>query len=58
MPDTNEENKKLIEDYYSYFKRNGAELSTENKDKLKKIDEELSLLSPKFSKNVFLISKI
>ena len=50
--DTNEENKKLIEDYYSYFKRNGAELSTENKYKLKKIDEELSLLSPKFSKNV------
>ena len=43
---------KLTEDIYIYFKRNGASLSDDSKVKLRKIDAELSALSPKFSNNV------
>jgi len=47
-----EEEKKVLEDTYKSFVRNGAELSPENKDKLRKINEELSLLSVKFGQNL------
>ena len=43
---------KLTEDVYIYFKRNGASLSDDSKVKLRKIDADLSALSPKFSNNV------
>ena len=43
---------KLTEDVYIYFKRNGASLSDDDKVKLRKIDADLSALSPKFSNNV------
>ena len=43
---------KLIEDTYQSFIRNGASLDDENKEKLRKLDQKLSLLSPKFSNNV------
>ena len=43
---------KLTEDVYIYFKRNGASLSDDDKVKLRKIDVDLSALSPKFSNNV------
>ena len=48
----NAEQKKLLENTYKAFVRNGALLSKENKEVLRKIDEELSQLSPKFSDNV------
>ncbi len=47
-----EHESKLTEDVYIFFKRNGAALSDDKKEELRKIDEELSLLSPKFSNNV------
>ncbi|OQY37725.1 MAG: peptidase M3 [Spirochaetaceae bacterium 4572_7] len=40
-----------LEDRYISFTRNGALLSDNDKKKLQDIDEKLSLLSPKFSKN-------
>ena len=43
---------RLIEVTYKRFIRNGASLNNENKEKIRKIDEKLSLLSPKFSNNV------
>lgn len=43
---------RLTELIWKSFKRNGALLSNEDKKKLRKIDEELSLLSPKFSENL------
>ena len=43
---------KLIDDTYQSFIRNGASLSEPDKEKLRKLDQELSLLSPKFSNNV------
>lgn len=43
---------RLLENTYKSFIRNGALLNSQDKIKLQKIDEELSLLSPKFSKNV------
>jgi peptidyl-dipeptidase Dcp len=46
------EQKKILEDTYKGFVRNGALLSKEDKDLLRKIDEELSQLGPKFSDNV------
>jgi peptidyl-dipeptidase Dcp len=46
------EDSMLLEDTYVYFVRGGANLSPENKEKLKKINEELSLLSLKFGQNV------
>lgn len=48
----NPEQKQLVEKYYKNFVRNGANLPPEKKEKLKKIDQELSVLSPKFSENV------
>jgi len=46
------EDSMLLEDTYVYFVRGGANLSPENKEKLKKINEELSLLTLKFGQNV------
>lgn len=43
---------KLLEDTYREFVRGGALLSPADKDSLSRIEEELSLLSLKFSKNV------
>lgn len=42
----------LLDETYKYFVRGGANLSPEDKEKVKKINEELSLLSVKFSQNV------
>ena len=50
--DLGEHEKKLAEDIYKYFKRNGAALSDDKKGELRQIDEKLSLLSPKFSNNI------
>ena len=52
MSDLNDEDRRLVETYYKNFIRNGAKLSTENKDRLRDIDEKLAKLSPKFSNNV------
>jgi len=46
------EQKKILENTYKAFVRNGALLNKDQKDTLRKIDEELSQLSPKFSDNV------
>ena len=43
---------KLTEDTYQAFIRNGASLSDSDKEALRNLDQELSLLSPKFSNNV------
>jgi len=45
------EAKRLTEKYYKDFIKNGAELSDGDKEKLKELDQTLSSLSPKFSKN-------
>lgn len=47
-----EEEQKVLEDTYKGFVRNGAGLSPEDKAKLRKINEELSLLSVKFGQNL------
>jgi peptidyl-dipeptidase Dcp len=47
-----EEEKKLLEDTYKDFLRSGAALSQEDKDKLRKMNEELSLLSVQFGQNL------
>ena len=49
--DDNGEAKRLTQKYYKDFVKNGAELSDEDKAKLKTLDQELSSLSPQFSKN-------
>jgi peptidyl-dipeptidase Dcp len=46
------EQKMLVEKTYRSFVRNGALLSPEKKEQLRQIDQELSILSPKFSENV------
>ena len=46
------EEKRLIKVYYRRFVRNGANLETDQKEKLRKIDSKLSSLSPQFSSNV------
>lgn len=43
---------RILEKQYKSFTRNGALLSDEDKDKLRKIDEELSKLGPQFSENL------
>ena len=43
---------KLLEETYKGFVRSGANLSDENKEKLRKINAELSLLTLEFSNNV------
>jgi peptidyl-dipeptidase Dcp len=48
---TPEENK-LLEDEYLDFIRSGINLSSEDKDKLRKINKDLSLLSVKFGENL------
>jgi len=47
-----EEEKKVLDDTYKSFIRNGAALSAEDKDKLRRINEELSLLSVQFGQNL------
>jgi peptidyl-dipeptidase Dcp len=47
-----EEEKKLLDDTYKGFVRNGAALSPEDKGKLRKLNEELSMLSVQFGENV------
>ena len=46
------EQDELLRKTYKGFVRNGALLNAEQKDRLRKIDEELAVLSPKFSENV------
>ncbi len=46
------EDLKLTEKMYKDFSRNGALLSDKDKESLRKIDQELSVLSPQFSENV------
>lgn len=46
------EESKLLEDQYKGFIRNGIGLSPEDKDKLRKLNSELSLLSVKFGENL------
>ena len=48
----NPEQTMLLEKSYRSFVKNGANLSEEDKEKLIKIDSDLSTLSPQFSKNV------
>lgn len=48
----NDEEKKLLEDTYKDFVRSGAALSPESKEKLRKINEELSMLQVKFGQNL------
>lgn len=50
--DLNTEQKKLLEEYYKSFVRGGANLSDDAKEKFRKINEELSLLSLEFGENV------
>ena len=47
----NSEQKRLVSESYKGFTLNGALLNDEDKEKVRKIDEELSKLSPKFSQN-------
>ena len=47
-----EQDKRLINVTYKRFTRNGASLDQDKKNQIRKIDEKLSLLSPKFSNNV------
>jgi peptidyl-dipeptidase Dcp len=48
----NQEQKRLLEETYKSFTRNGANLNPEQKAELKKIDNELAQLSQKFDQNV------
>ncbi|MBA4321192.1 MAG: peptidase M3, partial [Odoribacter sp.] len=50
--DLSDEEKKLLADTYKGFVRSGAALSPEDKDKLRKINSELSMLSVQFGENV------
>lgn len=43
---------KLLEENYLFFTRNGALLSEEKQEELKKIDEQLAMLGVQFSQNV------
>jgi peptidyl-dipeptidase Dcp len=47
-----EEEQKVLDDTYKGFVRSGAALSPEYKDRLRKINEELSLLSVRFGQNL------
>jgi peptidyl-dipeptidase Dcp len=47
-----DEEKKILDDTYKDFVRGGAALSAEDKDKLRKINKELSLLSVQFGQNL------
>ncbi|SMC45761.1 peptidyl-dipeptidase Dcp [Moheibacter sediminis] len=48
----NPEQKKLLEEKYKKFVRSGANLNAEGKNKLRKLNEELSVLSVKFGDNL------
>lgn len=48
----NKEQLRLLEKTYLSFTRNGALLSAVDKETLRQIDQELSVLAPKFSENV------
>lgn len=48
----NQEQKQLLAKTYKSFERNGANLSAEDKDKLRKINSQISLLTLKFGDNV------
>jgi peptidyl-dipeptidase Dcp len=48
----NTEQKEILDRTYKTFARNGALLNEDQKNKLRKIDEELAALNPKFSENV------
>lgn len=48
----NAEQTRLLEKTYLSFTRNGALLSAADKEKMRAIDQELSVLGPKFSENV------
>lgn len=48
----NPEQKKLLEDCYKGFVRNGALLDPDKKKELQEINSQLSVLSPQFQKNV------
>lgn len=48
----NAEQLKLLEKVYKDFSRNGALLSAADKDKLRALDQELSLLGPQFAEHV------
>jgi peptidyl-dipeptidase Dcp len=48
----NEEEKKILEDTYKDFVRSGAALSAGDKEKLRKINGELSILSVQFGQNL------
>lgn len=48
----NKEQSRLLEKTYLSFARNGALLSAADKETLRQIDQELSVLGPKFSENV------
>jgi len=43
---------RVVEKYYKDFERNGANLNTADQDKLRKLNEELSMLSLKFGENL------
>ncbi len=43
---------RVVEKYYENFERSGANLSKENQDKLRKINEELSVLNLSFGENL------
>jgi peptidyl-dipeptidase Dcp len=47
-----DEEKKLLTDTYKEFVRSGAALSPEDKEKLRKINEELSMLQVRFGQNL------
>ncbi len=51
MDSLNEEDARLTEITYKGFVRNGANLSPEDKEKIRLLDEEMSTLSPQFSNN-------
>lgn len=48
----NKEQDRLLEKTYLSFTRNGALLNTQDKEILRQIDQELSVLGPKYSENV------
>ena len=50
--DLTEEEEKVLDDTYKSFIRSGAALSPGDKDKLRKINEELSMLSVRFGQNL------
>ncbi|HBS88715.1 MAG: peptidase M3 [Bacteroidetes bacterium GWF2_38_335] len=51
-PELTPEQNRLLEKTYKFFVRGGANLSVEDKDKLRKLNEELSLLELKYSENL------